>query len=1018
MEYAITAKTLFTVHSYEDDLFGHTENHRFLVEDQGQNHAADHVPNGQRSSSFDDDDNDDDAENGSLTPARQMKTRFLMRITTDPTHDPKDPQKGFLFGCSERECDILLDENQARGVSRKQFAILLNWDYGNLTLKNLSNQSTCLESQPFGYFELKETFELHESAVVNVQLGAFDVQIRIPNHSSHRDIFLKNWSEYRARLSSKLPALQTLAIKSKNTKAGTLTTDYILEARLGRGSQATVYQAKHRVSGERCAVKEFHKGRYSAKEAKIASELKHPNIIKFYGSTMYAENPVVMMELGKGRDLEKVMEELPFNNEELQTGFRQLFDAIAYLHDKKITHRDIKPSNILVHRRSPLCLKFIDFGVATQSEDLKTYVGTPLFTAPELLPDNSHYTNKVDIWSLGMMALDFFYGLPDFPEDGIRNNPRWKVDVREHLASQYSQTVTWSFINGLLQLNPKRRPAAKRSLKHQFFSDPCEPIVLPRRPRTIISEGSTIAFDPPLRDDDTVVQGFENGRGFSATTNSPLCTVLYSPEVHVSSGELSTICPEAGHSTGAVPSPSYHVSASHELSTVFRVDENPLDEVSYSTHYEKESREVSGPSVATGHSTRNIQSPRPTNISHVQRDASLADTLSWDSSESLPGTFVLGSSHSSEESVRLLHHENPLRNPLHVGSFVAKFGQDKLTTVTEKEDEQEEDSRLPSYDHAAQLGSNRAVTESASLENRNLSMGQWSFPAFPGSNDGGNGIARTPQNFDNPASIVRKVSTPRDYDIVTGSIVSTTSGPPATPTPSKQFDTKSSVATTDGQKFHSESYENHWPLDDIPEDSPWGMYAAPTVEFAPTPGRYEDSDNEDIQTLPLDFSPYDISGEHPPTPGRVEDPEPTDISPQFAPTPRGSFTDSMIYGPNGPTRFAMIGHQQVSMRLVDRTLNATEICAAAGLDPRRSRKYLLPLKKHAAPRKDGEDWWVPFDKGLGLCETLRLQHNLEQEISQFLQHYQQDVMPSIEDDEPFESASTGKKRKRGRKIHN
>ncbi|TRX98419.1 hypothetical protein FHL15_000493 [Xylaria flabelliformis] len=1006
------AETLFTLHSYEDELFGHAENNNFLVEDEGPDYAADHVPNGQSSSSF-----DDDAEDGSLTPDRQMKTRSFMRITMNPIHDSKDSQKGFVFGCSKQECDILLDNDQAKGVSRKQFAILPDWETGTLTLKNLSRQGTCIESQLLGNFQLQKVLTLRESAVVTAQLGAFDVEIRIPDHSSHRNIFLKNWSEYRARLSSKLPVLQKLAIKTKTTTAGTLTTDYILEGKLGRGSQATVYQARHRRSGDRCAVKEFHStGRYNEKEAAIAGQLEHPHIIKVYHTTMYAAKQVMTMELGGGPDLETVMEEQPLDNLELQTGLRQLFDAVAYLHAKKITHRDIKPSNIIVHRRSPLCLKFTDFGVAADSEDLKSFVGTPLFVAPELVP-NSHYTNKVDIWSLGIMALDFFYRLPNRPKGGQTNDPRWKDCVQKHLASQHPKKVTWSFINSLLQTDPKRRPTAEECLKHRFFSDPCEPIVLPRKPRTIVSEELTIAFDPPLRDDDTVVQGFKNVRHFSTTTNSPLQTVLHNPQVHISSNELSTICPEAGHSTGAVPSPSYHVSASHELTTVLRVDEYSLEKSSYSTDCEKESREVSGLSVATGHSTRNIQSPRPTGVSHVPRDESLVSTLSWESNESLPSTSGSNNSHSSEGSVQLLQNNNPLRNPLYVGSFVAKFGQEKLPTVTEQEDEQEEDSILPSYDYAAQLGSNRAVTESASLESCNLSMGHWSLPAFPGSNDGGNGIARTPQHVDNSASIVRKASKSRNYDIVTGSIVSTTSGPRATPTPCREFDSNGSVAAKDFQKLYSESYENHGPLNGIPENSTWGLDANESPEFARTPGREEDYDNDDIsvQALTPDLLvDEDISREYPPTPGRVEDLELPDISTEPAPTPGASFTESMISDPSDPMRFAMIGHQRVSIRLSDQTLNANEICAAAGLDPRRSRKHLLPLKKHAASPKNIDDLWVPFDKGLELCETLRLQHNLEQELSQTSQHPQH-VVPSIEDDEPFEPG-TKEKRKR-RKIH-
>ncbi|KAI0548505.1 kinase-like domain-containing protein [Xylaria curta] len=876
MEYEIAAKTLFTVSSYENEIFVYPNNNRFLVEDEEQKCAADYSPNVQPSSS-----KEDDTEDGSKTPARQMKPRSLMRVTMDPIHDPADSQKGFVFGSDEHKCDVLLDKSQARGVSRKQFAILLDWDTRTLTLENMSSQGTDIESRTFGDFHLEETLKLHENEIVNFRLGQFDIEIRIPGHSSHRDIFFKNWAEYRARLLSKLPVLQKLALKS-NTKTGaTISDDYILGPRLGRGTQASVYSAKERKSGDECAIKRFHDvGRYNAREVAIASQLKHPHIIQTYSAHTYDNTPVVAMELG-GPDLLQVMRDEPLSHTELQTGLKQLFGALAYLHNRNLTHRDIKPANIIVTSCSPICLKFTDFGLAKTSDDLKSFVGTPHYIAPECKLDGSFYTDKVDIWSMGIMALEFFYGPSERPpRGGPLKDPRWIVCVQKHLASQRPQNVTWSFISSLLQIDPERRPSAKQCLEHRFFNDLCDPIALSQ---DIIGEESTIPFDPPLQDDDTVVTGVKNPRKIVKTTNSPPRTVIHNPESHVS---LSTIIlNEARHSTRAVPSPSHHESASHELSTIIRVDE------------------------------------------------SLPSTLACDSSHRLEE-----SSHGSEESGRHLQHENP------------------------------------------------------------LSMSHWSSPAFPGSNNDRIGIIRTPHNVEDPAVIVSKVNKSRNYDSVTGSIVSTTSGPPATPTSYRRVDSNSSVATKDSQKFHSESRENHGALDDIPEDSVWYPWDPASVEIAPTPGKYE--------STPEDLVDVDGSREWPPTPGRVPDPEPEAISIQRVPTP----------GTSG-MNFAIIGHQRVNVRMSDYTINATKICAAAGLDPKRSRKYLLPLKKVAAPPLQDQDLWVPFGKGIELCRTLRLDDNLEQQLSQFASLPQQDIIPSIEvDDEPIELESTRKRKRRG--VHN
>ncbi|KAI1744571.1 hypothetical protein F4680DRAFT_468502 [Xylaria scruposa] len=957
MEYEIAAKTLFTVHSYEADLFRIPKNLKFVVEEKEEEFAIDQLADSQRSLS---DDND-----RSLTPAPEIKASFCMQITMNSVHDMAESQSGFVFGGGQDVCDVLLDKDQGRGVSRKQFAIIQDWDLGILTLKNLSRRGTHIKSQLLGHIRLLEVLKLQENETVTVKLGVFDIEIRIPNHSGHRDIFLKNWSEHRARLSSKLPVLQKLAIKSSTKTGRTLETDYVLDATIGRGAQATVYSAKDRKSGDDCAVKQFHTfGRYNEREVKIISKLKHPHVIRFISANEYQGKQVVAMELG-GRDLQYTMQNEPLDNVELQTGLKQLFDAVAYIHGKNVTHRDIKPANVIVHSRTPMCLKFTDFGLANKSDHLKSFVGTPRYVAPELKDDGSLYTDKVDIWSMGIMALDCFYGLPDPPKNCGLKDPRWYKCVQNYLASLYPQDVIWSFVNSLLQLDPKCRPSAKQAMEHRFFSESLEPTLLSG---DIESDLSTIPFDPPLQEDDTRVTGIKRARKSPITTNSPPRTVIHSPDYYVSSDEGSTIIQtEAGPSTRAVPSPSHHESASHDLTTIIRVDEHPVEEVSRPTHYKNESREAPGTSLATYHSARSIRYPHSTSASHVPHDESLISTASWPNS------------HRSEES--------------------GEIGQEKLPAVTK----QDEDSRLLSYDHAAQLGSDSVVTEPASFENRPLSMSHWSLPAFPGSNNDriGLGPIRMPQSVDNATVIASRMNKSRSYDSVTGSIVSTTSGPPGTPTSYRRSGSNSSVATNDHQKFCSESRENHGALDDIPEDSVWGPYDPALVQTAPTPRGYE-SMEEDIVDI-------DGSREWPPTPGRVEDPEPEAISIQRMPTPG---TSGMNY--------AIIGGKRVNVRMSDSHVNANEICFAAGLDAKRSRKYLLLMKKFAAPPLEDGDIWVPLQKGIELCRMLRNSEIEEQlsQISQISQPPQQQVIPSIEaDNEPIDLGAT-RKRKRRSRIHN
>ncbi len=74
-----------------------------------------------------------------------------------------------------------------------------------------------------------------------------------------------------------------------------------------------------------------------------------------------------------------------------------------------IIHRDIKPANILIHHGVP---KLADFGFATtpNSPPLlpNVNVGSPLYMCPQALKSNK-YSEKSDIWALGISAFELLY---------------------------------------------------------------------------------------------------------------------------------------------------------------------------------------------------------------------------------------------------------------------------------------------------------------------------------------------------------------------------------------------------------------------------------------------------------------------------------------------------------------------------------------------------------------------------------------------------------------------------------
>ncbi|KAI3329480.1 kinase-like domain-containing protein [Ustulina deusta] len=324
---------------------------------------------------------------------------------------------------------------------------------GIIILKNHSRHGTYARSSAWNRTLVESQRAISEQdRELEIVIGNIEIRIVFPDHRLHEFQWQQYWSAYCAKYALQAPALNSLKLSSGTTLTSIPWQNrYIKVNEIGRGSFGSVYCVIHAATGELYAAKDYHKSDDGGEiNLPMLKSLSHENIVKFH--EVCHQPPALIMELIQGPTLKKTNQERAVEGNELQDVAWQLSDALAYLHERHLTHRDIKPANIVVPTRNPIHVKIVDFGLATVKEGtIKSFVGTPRYNAPELR--RKSYTNKVDIWSLGIIILEFSYGLPPREED------TWHERVIEYMAEQPPSAFR-KFITSILQIDPRVRPSA------------------------------------------------------------------------------------------------------------------------------------------------------------------------------------------------------------------------------------------------------------------------------------------------------------------------------------------------------------------------------------------------------------------------------------------------------------------------------------------------------------------------------------------------------------------------------
>eukprot|EP00743_Colponemidia_sp_Colp-15_P003356 GILK01003628.1.p1 GENE.GILK01003628.1~~GILK01003628.1.p1 ORF type:complete len:479 (+),score=104.19 GILK01003628.1:77-1513(+) len=424
-----------------------------------------------------------DDDFGFATPTNDKWARLISENTdAHPHFELTNDMSEILFGrhpdCQIRSTDSRISARHAR-LYRDKNLVMLQDTSVNGTFVNgerLVKGSTCV---------------LKSGDRISLVLGS-------TSQLKDDDPVKKGWVSY---------IIQIIAPKAANKPESlhSLEDAYDVQQELGSGNFSVVKLALKKSTAERFAVKMIDKKKFwqfrnrngstllLSGEVEVLKSVQHPNVVclrDVFEDEVYL---FLVMDLAEGGDLlERILDKGTYSEAGAKRVFKQICDAMKYLHSKGIVHRDLKPENILmVDKTDNSDIKISDFGLAKiigsgpgGVNNLTTFCGTPQYFAPEVLKSRDSkqgYGKAVDMWSLGVILYILLSGSPPFDDDTLYAQistgefdfppSQWNhisadaKDLVKHLMkvdSEARYTVEQTLAHPWLSGKPAAKPARKK----------------------------------------------------------------------------------------------------------------------------------------------------------------------------------------------------------------------------------------------------------------------------------------------------------------------------------------------------------------------------------------------------------------------------------------------------------------------------------------------------------------------------------------------------------------------------
>ena len=241
------------------------------------------------------------------------------------------------------------------------------------------------------------------------------------------------------------------------------------------------FQREHKevvvkVVAKRRAPEEYYSKFLPRELATLRLTQEHPLVVDLYAAFEGPAAYYLVMEYCERGDLLDYVNKMGYLNEvEARAFFRQMVDAVQYLHHMGIVHRDVKLENMLLN--ADYEIRIADFGFARfHSEQLsETKCGSFVYTAPEIFYGHPYNAVCADLWSLGVCLYAMVCGRLPLAQTRADLRDPHALLTAAHRKVHFTKPVTAdcrATTRRLLSPEPERRPSTAELKQCEWMCRP------------------------------------------------------------------------------------------------------------------------------------------------------------------------------------------------------------------------------------------------------------------------------------------------------------------------------------------------------------------------------------------------------------------------------------------------------------------------------------------------------------------------------------------------------------------